>query len=153
MWEKQLNAAPSLYYVETRSDREHSITRGIFVNILPTPSWEAESTSIKTTISWKQWWLGPGDEKWRSTSSFPQTPLCFWGLKRQETHILASFCLFAPLSGEILSERPRMTITNALAEAKQYNVFWVFISLVNSHKSSYKPKWNGQTAGNTVILS
>lgn len=71
---------------------------------------------------------------------FSSNITCFWGLKRQETHILASFCLFAPLSGEILSERPRMTITNALAEAKQYNVFWVFISLVNSHMSDYKPK-------------
>ncbi len=55
-------------------------------NTLPTPSWEAASTSIKTTISWKQWWLGTWGRRMEIYFLFSQTPLVFGVSKAGNAH-------------------------------------------------------------------
>lgn len=126
---RRSNAAPLLYYIETRSDWEHSIMLGIFVTYWQPSSCAAVSTSIKTTISRKQRRLETWEQRLEIFYFLNAT--CFWGLKGKKPILL--------FSGEIPRERPRMTITNASPEAKQYNGFCAFISLVGSHKSSNKP--------------
>lgn len=99
-------------------------------NVLAASSCAAVSTSIKTTISRKQQRLETWEQRLEIFYFLNAT--CFWGLKGKKPILL--------FSGEIPRERSRMTITNASPEAKQYNGFCAFISLVGSHKSSNKPQ-------------